>query len=452
MTTGQERAAVGDRPRQAARVRQNRALGALLSLYGWIARVVGAVSGADAYVALRNGRARHGWFVVVVEFVVMTVFLGSGWWAIRQGHRHRAPVLPSLGEPARDTGPIVLFLRSFTDDEGFARVPRGPTRGPWAATSRTEEQQLARAVAPFGPLVALGRPEDTLPQAGAGRHYSSDLQWQEQVLAGLERSVLVLLACGPGLSLRWEVEQVLARVRPERLVLITARDAQQYESFRAANEDLFPKGLPAWPAGHGRLSSLYTLGAVWFDADWTPHAVALGDEDPEIDVHKLIARARLVESAFPLAIRPVYLRAGVEVPGLPDGPVPRPPAVHVGIILYAAVWATLFAALLHRGDSATVLVFVLLPNALLLYGTWRGSPVAVNFLRFMGGALGLIVLLLWALLPDRGDHAYTSAVVPLLLGAGLVLSVLLLSRRDVRRWLAARAYRQLVQRPEAVTA
>jgi hypothetical protein len=121
-----------------------------------------------------------------------------------------------------------------------------------------------------------------------------------------------VLATGPVPGLRWEVDQLIARDQPERLVILVSRDAQQYQSFRASMGDRFPKGLPDFePRGPLRpiAAASYTRAAIWFDADWTPHLRHLDGRDAEGDV------GNWVETTFPRVMAPVYLRAGVAVPG-----------------------------------------------------------------------------------------------------------------------------------------
>src|SRR3954447_25452722 len=143
-------------PRAAAELKQSRVWGVVLQLVGVVAMSLGMASGALAYRSMRTWHAEHGWPAVAVEWALMAALLTGGRRALRHGSRHRAPVLRSLAELPEDER-TVLFLRSFADDEGFARVQRGPVRdGPWAAETDTEEQQLREAVAPFGTMVALG--------------------------------------------------------------------------------------------------------------------------------------------------------------------------------------------------------------------------------------------------------------------------------------------------------
>ncbi|MGW3950427.1 hypothetical protein ACWEKM_05585 [Streptomyces sp. NPDC004752] len=429
-------------PRPPTRLRQSRSLGLLLQVVGTASAGLGMASGAVAYRSLRTWRAEQGWLTTAVELALMVCLLAAGRWAIRQGYRHRAAVLRPLTELPEDE-PVVLFLRSFADDAGLARVQHGSMRdGPWAASTETEEQQLARAVAPFGRMVALGRPGDRLPQPGAGRHYSSDLAWQQEVLAALDRASLVLLACGPGRQLRWEVEQIVARGRPERLVLIGVRDADQYETFRLVMQDAFPKGLPpSAPVRRDRTDppETYVREAIWFEADWTPHLVPLGSDDPEIEALWLLDRNAWVETAFPLAVRPVFLRSGLALPGLPMGRTARPRAVKAAVPLLALAWGV-FLAELGGGRTGNIPVVLVIATVagLLLYRTWRAGQVTTGFLKLYSGLFGTVLVPMSFL----GGSALPGPLA-FLVGLGLIAGVLLLSRTDVRLWRASHgAYRR----------
>lgn len=434
-------------PRPAAKMQQSRVRGAALRALGVSCMSLGTLSGVLAYHSMRTWEAEHGWLAVAVEFVLMTVLLAGGRRALRHAHRHRSPVLASMTELPQDER-TVLFLRSFADDEGFARIQHGSFRGgPWAADTDTEEQQLRDAVAPFGRMVALGRPRDRLPQAGASRHYSSDEGWRSQVLAALDRASLVLLACGPGRSLRWEVEQVVARDQPERLVLVVVRDAAQYASFREAMRGAFPKGLPSLEAedgGGGRPETViegpdtYITDAIWFDADWTPHLTPLGAADPEVEVIWLVDQLAWVRSAFPLAIRPVFRRAGLDPPGLPPGRMSRPGAVKVAVPLTALAWAGFFATVQagSSNSSPTALIFLGLLMGLLLARTWFGGQVAMGLVKVLSGILALVLCAV-PLIP--GAYAWQLGLLPC--GLAMAAGALLLNRGDVSRWKASGAYR-----------
>ncbi|MBF6059815.1 hypothetical protein IU500_01160 [Nocardia terpenica] len=198
----------------------------------------------------------------------------------RRGRRHMARVLGSLTDLPADAR-AVIFLRGFSDDYGLTQAE--PTTGVFGTIGWTQEEQLARALRPLGTMVALGQPGDALPPSGAQRHYASDRTWRAEVLAALHMAELVVLAAGPGGSLTWEVQQVVATMSARRVILLITKDARQYESFKTANEDLFPRGLPPFGpetrAAH-LVNPSYVRALIWFDADWTPHLAELFDHYP----------------------------------------------------------------------------------------------------------------------------------------------------------------------------
>ncbi|MFC9291300.1 hypothetical protein [Streptomyces sp. NPDC057052] len=445
MVEGQDPLPTVRPPRSPAQIRQSRPLGWLLQTAGTISMALGGMSAAVSFMSLRTWDAEQG-PSVVIGLALTSILLAGGRWATRRGQRHRAQMLQTLiNFPEGEH--VVLFLRSFADDEGLARIQgRSMREGLWLAPNDTEEQQLARSVSPFGTMVALGWPGDMLPQAGAGRHYSSDLEWQEQVLAALDRATLVLLVCGPGRQLRWEVEQVVARNQPEQLVLIGVRDAAQYESFRLAMQDLFPKGLPPSAMDRKDLTDgadTYVREAVWFDADWTPHITPLGSPDPEVEVDFLFNHHAWVETAFPLAIRPVYTRAGLTPPGLPSGRVARPWAVKVAVPLMTLAWGAVLASTGRSpgDDGLTMLVILGLPLALALYRTWRGGQFAPAILKLFSWLFGLLFVAVPLTGPFTGDGFLVTGPLSLPIGAALITGVLLLSRQDVHEWKASHAYK-----------
>lgn len=402
--------------------------GRTLRISGYTALGLGAVCGTAGGQHFRGSTpVLRSWPQAVVALVAMGVLLAGGRWAVRQGERHLATVLETLPR----TGPVVLFLRAFIDDEDFARMPSGIPVTPWHSIAASEEMQITRAVAPFGTMVALGAPSDSTPWPGADRHYASDSAWQDQVLTALDQAALVLLACGAGPSLRWEVEQVVARDVPEQLVLVIVRDAARYESFRATMLDAFPRGLPDYEEVEpptGVAARAFVRAVVWFDADWTPHLAQLYSDS---HVGMLVRLDRWVETAFPLALRVVYERAGLALPGLPPGPRPRPRAVTAAIAAHAVTAAAgvLLLCLSASADSRLLwtLPMIALPGVL-LYRVWRGGHFSVMAARGVGLLFGGMT---------TAVSLVSVHIIGLALGVGLLAGGLLLRREDVRDWTSA---------------
>lgn len=223
--------------------------------------------------------------------------------------------------------PFVLYLRSFADDPRLGSVRlhwrerllyQGKDFGS-LQIRRTEEEQLRVAAAPFGRMVAVGRPDERLPEIGARRLYLEHGDWRESVLrlmAEAGRTGLVLVGAGLSEGLAWEFEQAVRTVPPQRLVLLIAMNPREYERFRQSVGRVFPQPLPGYPQGRTLLRYQARIrGAIYFDAGWTPHFVrfdALGSRGNG---------QRVIESAFVYGLRPVYDRLRVRWPGiawLPD--------------------------------------------------------------------------------------------------------------------------------------
>lgn len=158
----------------------------------------------------------------------------------------------------RDGRRPVLYLRSF-DDEAAAGVD---VRA--AAGLRTREVQFAAALGAVGPVIAVGRPGETLPPLGAARFYLPLDDWQGTVRRLMDLSQLIVLRLGPGEGLRWEIGEARATQPPAKLVLLAPRGLPELAG--RLNESLPTPLLP-----REMLTGGHWIGAViTFDGHWTP--------------------------------------------------------------------------------------------------------------------------------------------------------------------------------------
>ena len=408
--------------------------------------------------------------------VIGLVLVVFGLRAVSRGRRHLQQVLPDLKSVPHGER-VVLFLRSFSADSGFART-RASRVGRWMVWPppvtpvdlRTEEEQVARGVAPFGRMVALGKPSERLPRSGAERSYVPDEQWQSEVLAALKSADLALLTVGPGESLQWEVEQAVRRDEPARLVLAVPRDRRTYADFRESVGDVFPKGLPEEPGVRGSRMR-YVRAVVWFEEDWTPHLEMLTGRFP------LLRSASRTEHALPRALREVYERAGLPMPSKGSSSLPRPRAVPASVALFSTSWfgaaALVTASMFYLvprvpGQTTTsggdgdvgafvaaavgVALLIVALYVVLMLRVLRGGPVAVLLTQALCiGLVGflllsgvLTVLLSVGAFSANGFDGVT--LLTMLLGLNLLVVAVaapitvwvLLLRREVRDWIDSR--------------
>jgi hypothetical protein len=121
----------------------------------------------------------------------------------------------------------VLYLRSFVDDE--TQDPHFGLKWTWRCflpamkfNRVVVEEDLADELSRYvGPVIAIGRPGEPLPELGAHRLYVDDDHWQEEISRHMRAARLIILRIGDSEGLLWELQQLLDTVPPERIVLFS---------------------------------------------------------------------------------------------------------------------------------------------------------------------------------------------------------------------------------------
>ena len=207
------------------------------------------------------------WFLFAVF-----VFARLRNWLLRGFWQARARTADQELQRAGSRRPV-LYLRSFQLDSRIGR-PSLIERFLGSIPLATDEQNVARALRKAGPMIAIGRPGESLPALGAARFYVSHAQWQEKVVEVVEVAQYVLWATGATEGLRWEISHLIASLDPEKLIVWAhphllriggpEREAE-WRKFLEMMGPLFPKPLPAI-LGRARF--------FYFTKDWAPRAVA----------------------------------------------------------------------------------------------------------------------------------------------------------------------------------
>ena len=79
---------------------------------------------------------------------------------------------------------------------------------------------MVKVLTAIGPVVAVGRPGEELPELGAHRIYLPHDQWKDRVAKLMAEAMLVVLRPGQTASVWWETAEMMARVPPERRLLV----------------------------------------------------------------------------------------------------------------------------------------------------------------------------------------------------------------------------------------
>ncbi len=173
---------------------------------------------------------------------------------------------------AADTRPAVIYLRSFADETAQSSDRRFVDRLkftigytlpgldiPWRPA---EQLALAKCLNLIGPYVAIGRPGEPLPEFGAARKYVGDHEWQGVVGGLIEHAAGIVLEAGRSDGLRWEIERVVLRAVPTKVLLVLPSWPNEYAAFRAWANAILPRPLP---------EEMPTSRLMTFAAGWQPH-------------------------------------------------------------------------------------------------------------------------------------------------------------------------------------
>jgi hypothetical protein len=114
-----------------------------------------------------------------------------------------------------DPRPPILFLRSFEDEEKLTFLQSGE-----ALFDYSLETRLSRHFVNFGPFVAVGSPQDELPQLGAARARLSNDEWRSRVRQWMRSSQVVLIYAGSTYWINWELATLARRGHMHKVILL----------------------------------------------------------------------------------------------------------------------------------------------------------------------------------------------------------------------------------------
>src|SRR5215472_220748 len=160
--------------------------GIALMVVGSVSGVV--LSGSPAWPILGQSK------LLFAILALPTIFLFAGAFLSWRGRQYAAQA--SVESIITGAKPHLLYLRPFRSDYTTRReVFRAKSATTFATT---EEEQLADVLRPFGELVAIGRPGESLPTPGAARIYTTDGEWRDVVKRQMQSTRLVVIMAAVG--------------------------------------------------------------------------------------------------------------------------------------------------------------------------------------------------------------------------------------------------------------
>ena len=165
-----------------------------------------------------------------------------------------------------DRRPPVLLLRSFGDDMMAVKGERGSRATDLHRKGMTFERVIQDHLSPFGPFVAIGRPEEPLSPLGAARDYVPDSDWQDEVQQRIQAAAIVVLIIGTSQGLAWELARLRDLAQLHKLILLfpPADDVVNRWATLVGRDQA--SGLPILP---GEIRPEATLALIYAD-DLTP--------------------------------------------------------------------------------------------------------------------------------------------------------------------------------------
>lgn len=277
---------------------------------GYVLILMGAGLGAAAYSA-SDGDVRSQTFLVTMVVAISCPFVGHYLFhkgrSIRlQGEQLRAEIIDSFEQLAQQK--YLLYLRPFDLDAQTAELPTEPPSRLWASDAnlswKTHEEQMMRWFKGYGQIIAVGRPSEPLPLAGAKRGYLNDDDWKDVVSRLISGAHAVVLAVGPKPGTVWEFTEVLRTTEPERVVLLVCHQEAPYSEFRDMARDEYEwrssveagqwpplPELPDYPPlqyPQRRSWDFGLKGVITFDATWGATFTRFDPTRPVIPISLII--------------------------------------------------------------------------------------------------------------------------------------------------------------------
>ena len=240
--------------------------------------------------------------MLMIDFFLVIMIIG-GAFLFWRGRQYAAKAIAE--RVIYDSIPDVLYLRAFkTDPSILGYVFSSLLTARLFSGMLSEEEQLSEVLNPFGDLVAIGKPSETLPTPGAARMYASGSEWKKVVTEQMQAARLVVIRADISESLQWEIKKAIQVLNPKNLlILILNMKKKHYEAFRKEAGPVLGETFPKADEirRFGRIS-----GFIRFSANWKSNFLPLRVPYFRSSVYKPYQRL------FKFTLRPVFEEYGLE--------------------------------------------------------------------------------------------------------------------------------------------
>lgn len=185
--------------------------------------------------------AKQGWAVSIGLLLLLNLF-GAGHALALLAGKSATKIYQDIRE--WDARAPILFLRAFSQDDTRLKSRLRDPFAKWPGAvgrRRTLDEILLEHASPYGPVIAIGDPRDTIPPLGAARVFvaGGDDDWQGVVRDLTAASGAVVICPNDSEGVTWELELIA-----QFGTLVRAIYLANPELSREANLMLFRRILP----------------------------------------------------------------------------------------------------------------------------------------------------------------------------------------------------------------
>jgi hypothetical protein len=145
-------------------------------------------------------------------YVVLKTVDSAGKWAVHKSRRYLTVSLEKAR--SKDGRAPILFLRSFKSEHETLPEPAGQLTYAffsYAERNKTVDEMLLEEGSGFGPVIAIGKPNEAVSPYGAARTYVDASIWQERVAQLAKDSQAIIVYVDNSEGLWWEIEHIIEK-------------------------------------------------------------------------------------------------------------------------------------------------------------------------------------------------------------------------------------------------
>jgi hypothetical protein len=279
-------------------------------------------------------------------------------------------IMPAEQPSKKTEKMLVLYLRAFELDarnilqlivgaSAGALVYTGLIDGVWWVLAFvplfiniSKEQTFKDALESLGEFITFGKPGEALRPIGASRVYAGK-NWQQEIMKYITRARLVIVRPGKGDSIEWEIDQVLRKVPPERILFyLRFRGRKQkreeaYKKFRDLAHNACPAILPEQPQEFPYLI---------FDSSWNPYFIREANRPAELVRQIISPSGDVVIDRW----RPILNALNIDIPSQSNNWVSKAVTVFMWLMLLLAVGLVIWVVLIAMSRTFSALALSLL--------------------------------------------------------------------------------------------